>query len=234
MGAGVPWPAIAKSQAHQRYTIAPSTIGRVPRRPKGLATVVPGPSRREGRYTVTVPGTRIVKITDLITLDMTSPPVTGSIDEDRHRQKRVGVKKNDRRRTASDVFRRRAGSLSEVIHSSLADRGPYAGDGQIAARNSEAAVGGMKMSVTIKRITLWRIEVENKPGVLARTLEPLAGAGWDLEVVMGYPETGDKAAIEIYPVAGKKAVAAAQAAGLAASSIPTLLVEGDNRAGLGM
>ena len=90
------------------------------------------------------------------------------------------------------------------------------------------------MSVTIKRITLWRIEVENKPGVLARTLEPLAGAGWDLEVVMGYPETGDKAAIEIYPVAGKKAVAAAQAAGLAASSIPTLLVEGDNRAGLDM
>jgi hypothetical protein len=89
------------------------------------------------------------------------------------------------------------------------------------------------MSVTIKRITLWRSEVENKPGVLARTLEPLAGAGWDLEVVMGYPETGDKAAIEIYPVAGKKALAAAQAAGLTASSIPTLLVEGDNRAGLG-
>src|SRR5438876_12371641 len=91
------------------------------------------------------------------------------------------------------------------------------------------AVGGMKMSVKIKRITLWRTEVENEPGVLARTLEPLAGAGWDLEVVMGYPETGDKAAIEIYPIAGKKAVAAAQAAGLTASSIPTLLVEGDNR-----
>jgi len=90
------------------------------------------------------------------------------------------------------------------------------------------------MPVTVKHITLWRTEVENKPGVLARTLEALAAAGADLHVVMGYryPGGGEKAAIEVYPVASKKSVAAAQAAELSASSIPTLLVEGDNKPGL--
>jgi hypothetical protein len=90
------------------------------------------------------------------------------------------------------------------------------------------------MSVTVKQITLWRVEVENKPGVLARTLESLAATGADLQVVMGYryPGGGEKAAIEVYPVTTKKSVAAAQAAGLGASSISTLLVEGDNKPGL--
>ena len=41
------------------------------------------------------------------------------------------------------------------------------------------------------------------------------------------------AAIELHPVSCKKSVAAAQSAGLAPSSISTLLVEGDNRPGLG-
>ncbi len=90
------------------------------------------------------------------------------------------------------------------------------------------------MPVTVKHITLWRAEVENKPGVLAGTLQSLAAAGADLHVVMGYryPGGGEKAAIEVYPVAAKKSVAAAQAAGLGASTIPTLLVEGDNKPGL--
>ncbi len=39
--------------------------------------------------------------------------------------------------------------------------------------------------------------------------------------------------IELYPVTGKKFSAAAGEAGLSASSLPALLVEGDNRAGLG-
>ena len=90
------------------------------------------------------------------------------------------------------------------------------------------------MPVTVKHISLWRREVENKTGVLAQTLEPLAKAGADLHVVMGYRYPGDetKAAIELYPVAGKKPTAAAKGAGLSASSLPTLLVEGDNKPGL--
>jgi hypothetical protein len=91
------------------------------------------------------------------------------------------------------------------------------------------------MAITVKRITLWRKELENRAGTLASTLEPLAKAGADLQVVMGYKLPGEppKAAVELYPVASKKATQAAQQAGLAASSIPVALVEGDNRAGLG-
>lgn len=91
------------------------------------------------------------------------------------------------------------------------------------------------MALTVRKIVLWRKEVENRPGTLASTLAPLATARVDLHVVMAYRYPGDetKAAIELYPIAGKKAGAAAQEAGLAASSIPALLAEGDNRPGLG-
>jgi hypothetical protein len=40
-------------------------------------------------------------------------------------------------------------------------------------------MGGMSMPVTVKRITLWRKELENKAGTLAGTIEPLAKAGAD-------------------------------------------------------
>ena len=91
------------------------------------------------------------------------------------------------------------------------------------------------MAITLKKITLWRKEVDNKPGALADTLALLAQARTDLQAVMGYRYPGDegKAAIELHPVSGKKAIEAARSAGLAASSIPTVLVQGDNRPGLG-
>jgi hypothetical protein len=89
--------------------------------------------------------------------------------------------------------------------------------------------------LTIKQIKIWRGEVENKPGVLAQTLEPLAAAGVDLQVLMGYRYRGtdNKAAVEAYPVSGKKAAAAAASVGLGGSEIPILLVQGDNKPGLG-
>ena len=91
------------------------------------------------------------------------------------------------------------------------------------------------MAITLKKITLWRKEVDNKPGALADTLALLAQARTDLQAVMGYRYPGDqgKAAVELHPVSGKKAIEAARSAGLAASSIPTVLVQGDNRPGLG-
>ena len=90
------------------------------------------------------------------------------------------------------------------------------------------------MAVTVKKVTLWRKEVANQPGVLAGVLEPLAQAGANLRVVMGYA-MGDsgRAAIEVFPVIGRKPTAAARAAGLVASPIACLLVEGDDRPGLG-
>ena len=91
------------------------------------------------------------------------------------------------------------------------------------------------MALAVKRITLWRCEADNRPGVLASTLEPLAESKADLKVVMGYrlPGQETRAAIEVHPVSGKKGTAAAQAVGLTESAIPTLLVEGDNRPALG-
>jgi len=91
------------------------------------------------------------------------------------------------------------------------------------------------MPVTVKKITLWRKELQNRPGTLAEALEPVSKSGADLHVVMGYCYPGDrtKAAVELFPVTGKKATAAAQSAGLAPSGIPALHVEGDNRPGLG-
>jgi hypothetical protein len=91
------------------------------------------------------------------------------------------------------------------------------------------------MPTRITPIILWRGEVDNHPGALARILEPLASVRADLKVVMGYPLPGDpaRAAIEIYPVSGTRVTSAARAVGLSEAGISALLIDGDNRAGLG-
>ena len=91
------------------------------------------------------------------------------------------------------------------------------------------------MAVTVKEITLWRREVANRPGMLAETLGPLAEAGTDLRVVMAYrfPGNASKAAIELYPIKGKKETAAAEKAGLKPIEFTALLVEGNDKRGLG-
>ncbi len=91
------------------------------------------------------------------------------------------------------------------------------------------------MAVSVKKITLWRKEVAHEAGALASVLEPLAESGANLQLVMGYAIPGDssRAAIEVYPVTGKKVSAAANAAGVSASPIACLLVEGDDRPGFG-
>jgi hypothetical protein len=91
------------------------------------------------------------------------------------------------------------------------------------------------MPVTVKKVALWRRELDNRPGALAGVLEPLVRAGADFQVAMGYrfPGNETRAAVELAPVTGKKSAAAARQAGLQPSSIPTLIVSGDDRPGLG-
>jgi hypothetical protein len=91
------------------------------------------------------------------------------------------------------------------------------------------------MAISVKKITLWRREIEDRPGALAAVLAPVANAGASLRVVMGYryPEPAGRAAVELAPVAGRRATAAAQSAGLSPAAIGALLVEGDDRPGLG-
>jgi hypothetical protein len=92
------------------------------------------------------------------------------------------------------------------------------------------------MALTVKVITLWRREIENRPGSLAGALHPLATTRADLQVLMAYRFPGDESrgAVELFPISGKKAAAAAADAGLTpASDIPAVLVQGSNRAGFG-
>lgn len=90
------------------------------------------------------------------------------------------------------------------------------------------------MAMTVKQVTLWRKEVQNAPGILAEVLEPLAASGANLRVVMGYAlgDTG-RAAVEVFPVTGKKLTQAATQAGLQPAQVAALFVEGDDRPGLG-
>jgi hypothetical protein len=89
------------------------------------------------------------------------------------------------------------------------------------------------MAVTVKKLGVWRRELKDKVGALAAVLEPLAQAGSDLQMVVGYSGAGGKAAVQLFPVKGRKSIAAAREAGLAAASATALMVEGDNKPGLG-
>jgi hypothetical protein len=90
------------------------------------------------------------------------------------------------------------------------------------------------MAITVKKTVLWRKELDNEPGTLASALEPLAAISADLRLVMLYRFPGThKGAVEVHPISGKKPTAVAKKIGLAASSVPVLLIEGDNRIGLG-
>jgi hypothetical protein len=88
------------------------------------------------------------------------------------------------------------------------------------------------MAVRVKNVTVWRKEVAHAPGELARALRPLAEAGANLQVIMAYAE-GDRGIVEVCPISGKKATDAAKRAGFVASDKPTLLIEGNDRPGLG-
>ena len=91
------------------------------------------------------------------------------------------------------------------------------------------------MAIKVKAIKLWRGEIDNNPGTLASALGPLAKAGADLQILMGYryPGNQSKAAVELFPISRKKAATAANAAGLKEATLPALLVEGNNKKGTG-
>jgi hypothetical protein len=100
--------------------------------------------------------------------------------------------------------------------------GAFRGFSHVGSRSR----GGVIMSIRVKKVVVWRTEVENRPGEMARALEPLARQ--DLDLVIGY----QGAVIDIAPVAGKKATAAAESAGFKPLPTSTILVEGDNRPGI--
>ena len=91
------------------------------------------------------------------------------------------------------------------------------------------------MAIAVKPVTLWRRELQHRPGALAESLTPLADGGIDLQVLMAYrfPGDPDRGAVEVYPVSGKRATSAAENGGFSTFSLPALLVQGDDAPGLG-
>ena len=82
------------------------------------------------------------------------------------------------------------------------------------------------MPIRVRKVVVWRTEVENRPGTMARALEPLAEQ--DLDLVIGY----QGAVIDIAPVVGKEATTAAKRAGFKPLPKSMILVEGKNHPGI--
>jgi hypothetical protein len=93
----------------------------------------------------------------------------------------------------------------------------------------------MAGELTVKNVQLWILHGADRKGMLADALEPLVEAGANLRVVMAYRYPGelDRAAVEVFPIDGSTQEAAARKAGFEPSDTPCLLVEGEDRKGLG-
>ncbi len=91
------------------------------------------------------------------------------------------------------------------------------------------------MATKVKRITLWRAEVQDRSGALAEMLEPLAAAKGSMQAVMAYRQPGDttRAVVEVWPISGRKLSLKAEGAGLRPASLPALLVSGPDKSGVG-
>lgn len=92
------------------------------------------------------------------------------------------------------------------------------------------------MAVKVTQIKPWKLETENRPGALADALAPLAEAGVNLEYVEAYAHEAEpgKGSIFVYPITGRKAIVAATNAGFQqVSESPFVLVEGDDKPGMG-
>jgi len=92
------------------------------------------------------------------------------------------------------------------------------------------------MAYTVQKVKAWVGQMKDRPGALAKTLGPLADAGVDLRLVLAYRSESKPGTGMLYcsPVRGRKATEAAKSAGLSPARQDTIiLVEGDNRQGLG-
>ena len=92
------------------------------------------------------------------------------------------------------------------------------------------------MPLKVSKTDVWAVEIHDQPGGLAQVMEVLAGAGANLQCVIGRrqadkPGTG---VVFVTPLKGKNVMAVATAAGFEETHrIATLRVEGADRPGAG-
>jgi len=90
------------------------------------------------------------------------------------------------------------------------------------------------MKLKITKGEMWKATIDDRPGGAAAVLDPVARAGADFEFAFARraPEMPGRGLLFVTPVKGKKAVAAAQAAGLGpAPDMHLLRVEGGDKPG---
>ena len=90
------------------------------------------------------------------------------------------------------------------------------------------------MNLKITRSEMWKATIDDRPGGAAAVLDPVARAGANLEFAFARraPEMPGKGLLFVLPVKGKKAIAAAQAAGLGmAPDMHMLKIEGGDKPG---
>jgi hypothetical protein len=91
--------------------------------------------------------------------------------------------------------------------------------------------------ITIKKVHLWRKEIDARPTALAAALQPFADAGIRLRVFMRYRHFRDeqRAVVEVCPHESEdqdRCASVMRAAGLKISNILTLLIEGEETLGV--
>ncbi|MGE0821203.1 MAG: hypothetical protein AB7G75_10185 [Candidatus Binatia bacterium] len=91
--------------------------------------------------------------------------------------------------------------------------------------------------ISIKKVTLWRREIDGNPEALQAALQPLADAGIRLQILMRYRHFRNEhlAVVEVGAHDAEdqdRAASVMQAAGLTVSTVPAVLIEGDEIIGV--
>jgi hypothetical protein len=92
------------------------------------------------------------------------------------------------------------------------------------------------MSLTVERVDVWAVTIEDEPGGLAEKLAPLSEAGADLAFAIARraPEEPGTGVVFVTPLVGDAQTRAAEKAGFSvADSLHSLRIEGDNKPGIG-
>jgi hypothetical protein len=92
------------------------------------------------------------------------------------------------------------------------------------------------MSLQINKIQVWSAEIPDRPGAAAAKLEFLARAGTNLAFIFTrpHPRQPETGVLFVAPIEGAVQTQAARQAGLApAADVAMLMVEGENRPGIG-